>query len=101
MPKSLTEIEKMFDKEFTYGGITGTVAFEEGKDRPFKVKDFYRSQLSALLTELEERVEKLVTVEWVETSDHKDIVRKVLGRAVDKDKVIALIQEYLPISEDK
>lgn len=50
------EVEKEFDEKFTCGGITGTVAFRKGKDRPYEIKKFIHSYTRKLIEALAEEI---------------------------------------------
>jgi hypothetical protein len=93
MPHSITEIEKMFDESFTKISWT-FLEWKNKDDTEVLVKDiksFYRSQFSALLTELGNRVEGL---------DNVERLAEEFDGTCYKDEVHKIIQEYLP-KEDK
>ena len=97
MTHSLTEIEKMFDKEFGYIVLArpffGECDVKYVRDRDIRIKEFYRSQFSALLTELGEKINKIEVQDYTEPYNN--------GAIIYRDDVSDIIQEYLPISEEK
>jgi hypothetical protein len=86
---SLTEIEKMFDEQdfcFT-DDFNGKRRLHTNMDCTDQVKKFYRSQFSALLTELGEKI----------TDGEKSSRYYINGNVYVKIEYIkSLIQEYLP-----
>lgn len=56
------EVEKEFDEKFTCGGITGTVAFRKGKDRPYEIKKFIHSYTRKLIESVAEEMKYIVAL---------------------------------------
>jgi hypothetical protein len=64
LQSEMNEIEKEFDDNFTFGGITGTVAFNKDKYRPYEIKYFYRKSFKALATKLVESFGEIIDVKF-------------------------------------